>query len=164
MEEKRCSGEVGRQFLEKAKPLFSERELKSRVPRDIAAWSRQACDEALPHRIADPCKNDWYGAGYLSHRRNARRTESEYHARRCADQFRRESLDAPSVRTGPTIVDLQIATLAPTVLLHALPECRDPSLRFWIVYGEAAKNAYASHPLGLLRARHQRPSRRPAYQ
>src|SRR5262249_5026704 len=60
------------------------------------------------------------------------------------------------------IVNTDIAAFRPSTLLEPLPECREAGPHFRIVLGEARQHADPPHPLGLLRARRQRPRNRRA--
>ncbi len=62
------------------------------------------------------------------------------------------------------IVDADIAALRPSEPFEPLPECREACLHFRIVLGIGHQHADAPHPLGLLRARRERPRRRAAEQ
>ncbi len=59
--------------------------------------------------------------------------------------------------SGPAGVDPHVAADGPAQLLKPLQECPDASLKFRIVRGYGQKYADAPHPLGLLRARRERP-------
>ena len=63
---------------------------------------------------------------------------------------------------GPASVDPHVAAVGPAQLLQPLQECREAGLRFRIVRGRAHEHADAPHPLGLLRARRERPRGRRA--
>src|SRR5215470_14776740 len=81
------------------------------------------------------------------------------------DQFRRMFANALHIAPGPAGIDLHIATIGPAQLLQALPERRDAGFCLRIIHGEWYEHADAPHPLGLLRARCERPrSRRAAEQ
>src|SRR5262249_9350852 len=60
------------------------------------------------------------------------------------------------------IVDVKIAVLRPSSLCKSLQESSDPRFRFRIVLGEGYYHTDPPPPLALLRAPHQRPSRRAA--
>ena len=62
---------------------------------------------------------------------------------------------------APACIDPHIA-VAPAQLLQDLPERRYAGLTLWIVRGRVHQHADAPHPLGLLRARRERPRRRRA--
>jgi hypothetical protein len=53
-------------------------------------------------------------------------------------------------------VDLDIAAFSPPELLECLPECGDEGLSL-LVLGKRHQHADASHPVGLLRTRCERP-------
>jgi|SRR6516162_1958729 hypothetical protein len=63
---------------------------------------------------------------------------------------------------GPASVNLHVAADAPAGLLETLQERPDAGLKFQIVRSRGQENADAPHPLALLRARRERPSRRAA--
>ena len=62
----------------------------------------------------------------------------------------------------PSGIDPHVAPIGPAQLLQPLQERRDAGLIFRIVRGCGHKHADAPHPLGLLRARRERPRRRRA--
>ena len=62
------------------------------------------------------------------------------------------------------IVDPHVAAVGPAQLLQPLQERRDAGLSFRIVRGRGHQHANAPHPLGLLRARRERPRRCAAQQ
>src|SRR5262249_20756976 len=151
------------QFLEKTDPLLSEREHEPREARDIAARPGQTCNKALADWIADGHKYDRYGVGRLPQCRDSRRSNGKCHVRRFADQLGCVGLDARGVGATPAIVDLQVAALAPAMLLHRLPEHRKTSYHFRIVCSKAAEHADPPHTLRLLlRAGRLRPGKRHA--
>src|SRR5215472_11134988 len=78
------------------------------------------------------------------------------------DQFRRMFANALHIAPGPAGIDLHIAAIGPAQLLQALPERRDAGFCLRITHGEWYEHADAPHPLGLLRARRERPRGRAA--
>ena len=58
---------------------------------------------------------------------------------------------------GPASVDPHVAADGPAQLLQPLQERREAGLTFRIVRGRGHEHADAPHPLGLLRARRERP-------
>ena len=60
------------------------------------------------------------------------------------------------------VVDPHVAAVGPAQLLQPLQERREAGLSFRIVRGQAHEHADAPHPLGLLRARRERPRGRRA--
>ena len=66
------------------------------------------------------------------------------------------------IARGPAGVDPHVAAVGPAQLLQPLQERRDAGLRFRIVRGRGHEHADAPHPLGLLRARRERPRSRRA--
>src|SRR5262249_4640363 len=65
---------------------------------------------------------------------------------------------------GPTLVELHVYALRPSQLCELLPERLKTHGEFRIALGVRHQNADAPHPLGLLRARRERPRRRSAEQ
>jgi hypothetical protein len=62
-----------------------------------------------------------------------------------------------AVGCGPPIIDPDIAALRPPELLEPLQERGDADLSFPVALGIPHHHADAPHPLGLLRARRERP-------
>jgi hypothetical protein len=79
-----------------------------------------------------------------------------------ADQFFREHSLAFNDRGTPPNIHMHIAAIGPTQLLKRSRETGNPEQSFGIVFAEPHEHADAPHPLALLRARRQRPSRRRA--
>jgi hypothetical protein len=72
------------------------------------------------------------------------------------DQFFREYLRLRANQRKAS-VDADIAAFRPSTLFQPLPECREASLCFRIVLGEAHQHTDPPHSLGLLSARRDRP-------
>ena len=120
---------------------------------DVAAWSRQAVDEAGADRIADDREHDRHGAGRLQQRPHGRAAMGQDDVRRERGQFRRVSANFGGIGRGPADVDPHVAADGPAQLLQPLMERREAGLKFRIVRGCGQEYADASHTLGLLRAR-----------
>ena len=82
--------------------------------------------------------------------------------RRERDQFRRVSTGSVGIARPPAIVDPHVAADGPAQFLQPLQERSDAGLRFRIVRDQVREHADATHPLGLLRARRERPRSRRA--
>jgi hypothetical protein len=93
----------------------------------------------------------------MSQRCHAQRAAGQYEVRRQRDQFRRVSAIAIDIVLAPAGVDPDIAAVAPSQLLQALLERRQLDLAAWIVRGPVHEHTEPPHPLGLLRARRERP-------
>ena len=79
------------------------------------------------------------------------------------DEFLGEPLHR--LRGGrPASVDPDVAALRPPQLLESHPECGHEGLYFRVALGKPHQHANTLHPVGLLRARRQRPRRRAAEQ
>src|SRR5262249_35199674 len=61
------------------------------------------------------------------------------------------------IRTSHTKIDFDIASFRPSQLLQLLPKCAHARLRLDIGPGIADQHPDPPHPLGLLRARRERP-------
>src|SRR5262249_20633112 len=107
-------------------------------------------------RIDHSHKYDGHGAGHLLQRARgcACRGQDDVGGER--NQFRRVFASAGSVRS-PASVDARIAALGPAQLLQRLYERRGASLPFGTVSGKVHEHADATNPIGLLRARRERP-------
>src|SRR5262249_53898696 len=60
---------------------------------------------------------------------------------------------------APAVFDAHVAAIGPTQFLQPLQERSDTGKRFRIVRGPGQQHPDAPHPLALLRARRERPSR-----
>jgi len=79
-----------------------------------------------------------------------------------AREFGRVKPNSVVVATSPSIVDHHIGARSPSELLQAADECLFSSLLFGIAFIGREEHADPPHPLGLLRARGEWPSRRRA--
>jgi hypothetical protein len=82
---------------------------------DIAAGSRQTCDETGTDRISHLCEYDGNIASCLLQRDQGHRRTGDEHVRLQPNQLRSMSLQAFEVATGPTRLDLKILAQHPTV-------------------------------------------------
>src|SRR5262249_26794776 len=80
------------------------------------------------------------------------------------NQLRRKFAGPLNVAQGPPIINLHIAAVRPAELLQRLLKRRTTRSRFWIVLGDIREHADAPNPVGLLRARRERPGHRAAEQ
>src|SRR5262249_4428282 len=81
--------------------------------------------------------------------------------RRKRDQFFRVSANPRRITATPSDFKLHIAIFGPAQLMQQLYEHRETSL-LGCRFGRTHEHADPSHPVGLLRARRERPRRRPA--
>src|SRR5215510_13771677 len=79
---------------------------------------------------------------------------------RQGDQFRCIFAIVLGIGCGKAIINPHIVAVGPAQLLQSLLECREAYLDVLIVRGQAREHPDPPHPLPLLRARHDRPSRR----
>jgi hypothetical protein len=114
----------------------------------------------LADRVHDPNKYDWYRARRLPKCGDNRRTSPDDDVRREGDQLGRMRQDA--LGTGSeAIVDVDVAALRPAQFLKRPLKCHSAGLCFRMILSKRNQHADPTHPIGL-RARSQRPRRRPA--
>lgn len=70
--------------------------------------------------------------------------------------------NAVDAAVRPAVLDPDVATVDPTQLLQAFPECGDARLSLRFIFGDAHQHSDAPHAIGLLRTRRQRPRSRAA--
>jgi hypothetical protein len=160
IERERDPRDAGRDLLEHLQHLADDRELEKGQPGGVAAWPRQAGDEALPDRIGDRDEHDRDGAHLQGKRRQRRRGGGDDQVRFELDQLLGERPRPGRIAAIPAIVDAQVATLGPSELPERLLERRAALAIFRIVLGERHQRADASH--ALLPARREGPSDRRA--
>jgi hypothetical protein len=125
---------------------------------DVAARLREARDEAAADRIGNRRENDGDGARLLQQRSRGGCDSRKNEIGLQRDEFLREPLSRLRVLgRRPASVEPDVAVLRPPELLKFLPECREERRSFQVVLGIAHQHADAPHPLGLLRARRERP-------
>ncbi len=115
LERELCSAR--RQISEQLQPLAAQCKLEIGESGGIAAWPRQACDEALAHGIGDVEEHDGYGTSGLLRCRQAWRASHEDHIRSRTNQLDRGGSHATHVAGGPAIIDVQIAARSPPQFL-----------------------------------------------
>ena len=154
----RRSRHARRDLLEQLQPFPADAVFEIHETGGVAARPRQAVDEAGADRIGDDDReHDRHGAGRLQQRRHGRGAMGQNDVRRERDQFRRVSANVGGIGCGPAGVDPHVAADGPAQLRQPLQERPDPGLKFRIVRGCGQEHADAPHPLGLLRARRERP-------
>src|SRR5262249_21759415 len=79
---------------------------------------------------------------------------------RQGDQFRCIFAIVLGIGCGKAIINPHIVAVGPAQLLQSLLECHEAYLDVLIVRGQTREHPDPPHPLPLLRARHDRPSRR----
>ena len=152
-----------RNLLEQLQPLAGYRRLEHGETGDVTARPREARDEAAADRIGNDRENDRDGARLLQQSRSVGRALRKNEVGLKGDEFLRESLYRLRVAgCRPARVDPDVAALRPAELLKSLPECGGEGLSFRGALGKRHQHADPPHPVGLLRARHQRPGRRAA--
>jgi len=78
------------------------------------------------------------------------------------DHLRCVFASALGVSQGRASVDLQVRSNSPPQLLQSLLECLHPRSRLRVILGEVGEHSRTAHSIRLLRARRERPRRRPA--
>jgi len=142
-----------RNLLEQFQPFAAKPVFEIHEAGNVAAWPRQAIDEARADRIGHGREHDRQGAGEMLQCRHADGGVGQEDVRCERDQFLRVSARPVGIVLAPADVDPYIAGIAPAQLLQGLLERREAGLRLRIVCGPAHEYANASHSLRLLRAR-----------
>ena len=133
-------------------------------PGGVAAGPRQALDETAPTGSVT-CEHDRHGAGRLQQGRHGCGARGQDDVRRERDQFRRVFTHAVGIASAPAIIDPNIAAVDPAQLLQASANAAIRTRPSGSSAVNGSQHTNAPHPLGLLRARGERPrSRRAAEQ
>jgi hypothetical protein len=136
--------------------------LKIREASHVAARPSQARNQAQVDRIGDVYKHDRQGLGrFFQHQRHLCGARHD-HVRNKAHNLGRVGANTFGIDGRPTIVEMDVASFDPSQLLKPLAERGDPCLRYWIALSITHQYSDPPHPLGLLRARGERPCRRRA--
>ena len=120
----------------------------------------QARNEALADGLDDGREYNGNRARRLLYGAQGHGAVGRYHVRCEFQQFCSSGAGLLVIGNSPTIIDLKIAADPPAALLKFLAKCRDAGLPLWVAFGKLYQQADAPHPLGLLRARRERPRRR----
>src|SRR5215471_10617572 len=91
---------------------------------DVAAWAREAVNEAGADRIRHQHENDRHGASYLLQRSSGLLASGQDYVRRERDQFGRILRKTRHIAQGEAVVDPHIAALDPAQLLQSLQDDR----------------------------------------
>src|SRR6516165_6929465 len=110
---------------------------------------RQGRHEALSNRIVDDVENDRDGVGRPLSCGSNRRAAADDEVRCRTHQLCRVSLDLTQISTRVSMLDSDIAVLAPAERLETLAKCNDPSQHFGIVLGVWMQECDAPHALTL---------------
>src|SRR5262245_56635078 len=127
---------------------------------DIATGTGETCDQADFDRSRDHHEYDRHGTRLSLHSRNDGRGVGEHRIWRRADQLCDVRPQCFGINGAPAFIDLDIAPLGPPQLSKHLPKRRETNLRIRITLFASHQHSNAPLPLGLLRARPQRPRRR----
>src|SRR5262245_48933267 len=149
-------------FSQQRYPFASDHIFESDKARRIAAGLGETRYKTSGNRVEDLHEDDRYRPGLLQQRRQNRRAGGKNDVRRERDQFGSIFADPHRVARGPTDVDLQVATLAPTELLKSLAKCCQSAQRLLVIVSPRQQHTDPPHALGLLRPHSERPRRRPA--
>src|SRR5262249_42242026 len=117
----------------------------------------QGIDQAGADRIAYGREHDRQSAADMLQRHYGQGAAGQDDVRREGDQFRSRFCALVGTVVAPAGVDPHIAANTPAHFLQALVERRKSIVAFWIIHGAVHKHADPPHPLGLLRARRERP-------
>src|SRR5262249_684203 len=117
-------------------------------------------DEAGADRIGDAREYDRHSAGRLQEWCDRGAGIRQDDVRRERDQFRRVFANSVGIGDTPAGVDADVAAVEPAQLREPLQGRRSAGLKLRVVSGAGHQHADAPHPLRLLRARREGPSRR----
>src|SRR5262245_42913395 len=151
-----CPPDVGRNLFEYLQPLSHHGVVDEREAGNVAARTREACDETLTNWIGDDGEDDRDGAGRLLKSRSDRRGKTDEYLRRQAHHFFRPSPSKGAA--GEAVVDLNGAAFRPSERLKSMPKGLDAGVCFWIILHESVQETDAPHLFGLLRVGAERPS------
>ena len=149
-------------LLEKLCPFAAQAVFELREAGGVAAWTRQARDDAGADRIDRLREHDRHGTAHPLQQRHDHASGRDDHIRRMSHQFVRVSAPAISIVAAPTKINAKVAADAPAELLHAFLERSDEGLPFRILGRCIHQDANAPRALGLLRPRRERRCHRPA--
>src|SRR5262245_59996319 len=147
-------------LLEQFQPFGAHTVFERCEARHVTARACAACHKPGAYRVNNVHEHEGDGAGRLlqSGDGGAARWEDQFRIER--DQFANVSANQFTIADGsPAIVNAQVGALDPAQLLERLLQRGVASLTCRIGFEGAGEHAYAPHPLGLLRARHERPRR-----
>jgi hypothetical protein len=126
----------------------------------VAARSREALGISVADRIDPLSVNDRHCAARLLQRGYGPAHPGQDHLRAERYQFRRILVQARDIAHAPAVIDPNISPDGPAQLLQPLHEGREAGLCLRLASTGMHEHADAPHPVGLLRARRQRPSHR----
>src|SRR4029453_8519156 len=151
-----------RDLLEQLQPFDADSKLKRGKSGDIAAGPRQACDKAAADRIDDIHEYDRQITRAIEQRSNGRKAAGKDDVRCEPYQFRGVATNAIGIASRPASVNPKVAANGPSQCLQSLQERSVADRRLRIVRSKRVKEPDTPRPLGLLRARRQRPRGRRA--
>src|SRR5262249_29975769 len=124
----RRAPDVGCNLLEQFHPFPAHAVFEISEPRGVAAWSRQALEDASANRIGEICEYDGNGASCLLHRRDRDAAHGYDHVWRECNQFGCILTNTLDLASGKAIIDLHISSDCPAQLLEGLRKSRAPYL------------------------------------
>src|SRR5262249_28569973 len=151
-------------FSQQSYPFAGDHIFESDKARRIAAGLGETRYKTSGNRVEDLHEDDRYRPGLLQQRRQNRRAGGKNDVRRERDQFGGIFADPHRVARGPTDVDLQVATLAPTELLKSLAKCCQSAQRLLVIVSPRQQHADPARAFAGLRSRRERPRCRAAEQ
>ena len=108
----RDARDIGRDLLEQLEPFCADAVFEKHETGGIAAWPREAVDEACRNRISNDRENDRHGAGRLQQRGYGSGAMGQNDVRRERDQFRSVLANFGGIST-PARVDPRVAADSP---------------------------------------------------
>src|SRR5262249_37850919 len=124
----RRAPDVGCNLLEQFHPFPAHAVFEISEPRGVAAWARQALEDASANRIGEICEYDGNGASCLLHRRDRAAAHGYDHDFFDRNQFARILTTPLDPASAKQLTDLPISSDCPAQQLEGLRKYRAPYL------------------------------------
>src|SRR5437763_2948157 len=154
------AGEIWRELLEQLEPLGALFGRDQGQPGHIASRSGQTYDVTCAQRVADGGHDDGDAAGRLARGLAGLGCVGDDHIDIGTDKFGREGSQAFRLVIGKAEFEGNVAPFAPAPFLQSFFQCSEPTLPFWIIFGEPSQYPDAPDPFALLRPRREWPRQR----
>src|SRR6516164_8995708 len=152
---------AGRDLLEQLQPFPAYIIVVDGETGGVAAWPRQAVDEAGSNWIGNKHEYDRQRARGLEQRLRPTGAIGEDHVGRERNQLGRDLATIVGAAGGPAVHHPHVAAIDPAQFLEPVQKSGETRKRFRIVRSDRHQHPDTAHP-ALLRARSERPRRRRA--
>ena len=125
----------------------------------ITSRPRHTFNVEIADRVDALSEDDRKGPGRLLQGGRGGTDTGQDHIWAERDQFDGIFVQARKIARAPARIDTHIVADLPTCPLQPLQECREPGLHLWLVRTYVHEHADSPHPLRLLAACGERPSR-----